>query len=167
QANMRTEELLAQSQSLAEELQAQQEELTETNKRLDEQAQSLQASAIALQQGDKVARSLGRANKATTGRAPAAERGARREGAAAAVAERGGGAEEPRGRERQAPARRERAPARADVEVQERVPGDHVARAAHAAQFAADPGEALVRKSRGEPPREAYGLRQDDLLVGT
>src|SRR5207237_9840386 len=44
QANMRTEELLAHSQSLAEELQAQQEELTETNKRLEQQAKSLQAS---------------------------------------------------------------------------------------------------------------------------
>ncbi|MEK6371103.1 MAG: HAMP domain-containing protein [Acidobacteriota bacterium] len=44
QANMRTEELLAQSQSLAEELQTQQEELTETNKRLEQQAKSLQAS---------------------------------------------------------------------------------------------------------------------------
>ena len=44
QANMRTEELLAQSQSLAEELQSQQEELTETNKRLEQQAKSLQAS---------------------------------------------------------------------------------------------------------------------------
>jgi HAMP domain-containing protein/CheY-like chemotaxis protein/signal transduction histidine kinase len=44
QANTRTEELLTQSQSLAEELQAQQEELTETNKRLEQQAKSLQAS---------------------------------------------------------------------------------------------------------------------------
>ncbi|MDP9360484.1 MAG: HAMP domain-containing protein, partial [Acidobacteriota bacterium] len=44
QANMRTEELLVQSQSLAEELQSQQEELTETNKRLEQQAKSLQAS---------------------------------------------------------------------------------------------------------------------------
>ncbi|HSP15856.1 MAG TPA: HAMP domain-containing protein [Thermoanaerobaculia bacterium] len=44
QANMRTEELLSQSQSLTEELQAQQEELTETNKRLEQQAKSLQAS---------------------------------------------------------------------------------------------------------------------------
>jgi HAMP domain-containing protein/CheY-like chemotaxis protein/signal transduction histidine kinase len=43
-ANMRTEELLAQSQSLAEELQVQQEELQESNKRLEEQASSLQAS---------------------------------------------------------------------------------------------------------------------------
>ncbi|HET8796159.1 MAG TPA: response regulator, partial [Thermoanaerobaculia bacterium] len=50
QANMRTEELLTQSQSLAEELQAQQEELTETNKRLEQQARSLQASEELLKQ---------------------------------------------------------------------------------------------------------------------
>jgi HAMP domain-containing protein/CheY-like chemotaxis protein/signal transduction histidine kinase len=50
QANMRTEELLAQSQSLAEELQAQQEELTETNKRLEQQAKSLQTSEELLRQ---------------------------------------------------------------------------------------------------------------------
>jgi HAMP domain-containing protein/CheY-like chemotaxis protein/signal transduction histidine kinase len=50
QANRRTEELLAQSQSLAEELQAQQEELTETNKRLEQQAKSLQASEELLKQ---------------------------------------------------------------------------------------------------------------------
>jgi CheY-like chemotaxis protein/signal transduction histidine kinase len=50
QANMRTEELLVQSQSLAEELQAQQEELTETNKRLEMQAKSLQASEELLKQ---------------------------------------------------------------------------------------------------------------------
>ncbi|MBE9104169.1 HAMP domain-containing protein [Nostoc cf. edaphicum LEGE 07299] len=43
-ASMRTEELLKQSQSLAEELQTQQSELRETNKRLEEQAQSLKAS---------------------------------------------------------------------------------------------------------------------------
>ncbi|MFN2238953.1 MAG: HAMP domain-containing protein [Thermoanaerobaculia bacterium] len=43
-ASMRTEELLAQSQAMAEELQAQQEELTETNRRLEDQARSLQAS---------------------------------------------------------------------------------------------------------------------------
>jgi hypothetical protein len=35
-ASMRTEELLAQSQAMAEELQAQQEELTETNRRLED-----------------------------------------------------------------------------------------------------------------------------------
>jgi CheY-like chemotaxis protein/HAMP domain-containing protein len=43
-ANTRTEELLKQSQSLAEELRSQQQELTETNRRLEQQAQSLQAS---------------------------------------------------------------------------------------------------------------------------
>ncbi|HUF17584.1 MAG TPA: response regulator, partial [Thermoanaerobaculia bacterium] len=43
-ANMKTEQLLSQSQTMAEELQAQQEELTETNRRLEEQARSLQAS---------------------------------------------------------------------------------------------------------------------------
>jgi CheY-like chemotaxis protein/signal transduction histidine kinase/HAMP domain-containing protein len=43
-ANMRTEKLLAQSQSLAEELQNGQRELTDTNKRLEQQAKSLQAS---------------------------------------------------------------------------------------------------------------------------
>ncbi len=44
EANMRTEELLAQSQSLTQELQIGQQELTETNKRLEQQAKSLQAS---------------------------------------------------------------------------------------------------------------------------
>jgi HAMP domain-containing protein/signal transduction histidine kinase/CheY-like chemotaxis protein len=43
-ANMRTEELLKQSQSLTQELQNQQQELQETNRRLEQQARSLQAS---------------------------------------------------------------------------------------------------------------------------
>ena len=43
-ASMRTEELLKQSQSLAEELQTQQKELTDTNTRLEQQARSLKAS---------------------------------------------------------------------------------------------------------------------------
>jgi HAMP domain-containing protein/signal transduction histidine kinase/DNA-binding response OmpR family regulator len=43
-ASMRTEELLKQSQSLAEELRAQQAELTDSNRRLEQQANSLQAS---------------------------------------------------------------------------------------------------------------------------
>jgi HAMP domain-containing protein/CheY-like chemotaxis protein/GAF domain-containing protein len=56
QANMRTEELLSQSQGLtqelqsqSEELQAQQEELQQTNKELEEQAASLKASEELLQ----------------------------------------------------------------------------------------------------------------------
>src|SRR5947207_1270591 len=43
-ATMRTEELLKQSQALAEELQSRQELLTTTNKRLEQQAATLQAS---------------------------------------------------------------------------------------------------------------------------
>jgi hypothetical protein len=43
-AGMRTEELLKQSQSLAEELRSQQLELTQTNRRLEQQAKSLQDS---------------------------------------------------------------------------------------------------------------------------
>ncbi len=44
EANMRTETLLSQSQQLTHELQSQQEELTEKNRRLEEQARSLQSS---------------------------------------------------------------------------------------------------------------------------
>src|SRR6267142_2708038 len=44
EANMRTESLLEQSQSLTKELQSQQEELKETNDRLEQQAQNLQHS---------------------------------------------------------------------------------------------------------------------------
>jgi HAMP domain-containing protein/signal transduction histidine kinase/CheY-like chemotaxis protein len=44
EANMRTEQLLKQSQALAEELQTRQKELTEGNQRLEEQARTLQAS---------------------------------------------------------------------------------------------------------------------------
>ena len=43
-ANMRTEELLKQTQALTESLQSQQEALTETNKRLEQQTRSLQKS---------------------------------------------------------------------------------------------------------------------------
>jgi HAMP domain-containing protein/signal transduction histidine kinase/DNA-binding response OmpR family regulator len=49
-ANMRTEELLKQSQSLTQELQNQQQELQETNRRLEQQAKSLQASEELLRQ---------------------------------------------------------------------------------------------------------------------
>jgi len=49
-SDMRTEQLLKQSQSLTEELQSQQEELTESNQRLVEQARSLQVSEELLKQ---------------------------------------------------------------------------------------------------------------------
>ena len=43
-----------------------------------------------------------------------------------------------------------------------RVPGEHVARAAHAAQLAADPGQAARRQRRGQPLAQAGGVRRDD-----
>src|SRR5205823_4757750 len=49
-ATMRTEELLKQSQTLANELQTRQAELTETNRRLQEQAKTLQESEERLRQ---------------------------------------------------------------------------------------------------------------------
>src|SRR6185436_10414325 len=49
-ATMRTEELLKQSQTLANELQTRQAELTETNRRLQEQAKTLQQSEERLRQ---------------------------------------------------------------------------------------------------------------------
>jgi HAMP domain-containing protein/CheY-like chemotaxis protein/signal transduction histidine kinase len=49
-AGMRTQELLTQSQNLADELRSQQSELTETNRRLEQQAKSLQASEERLKQ---------------------------------------------------------------------------------------------------------------------
>ena len=55
-ANMRTESLLAQSQSLTEELQKQQEELKDTNQRLKEQAASLKASEELLKEQQEALR---------------------------------------------------------------------------------------------------------------
>ena len=56
-ANMRTEELLKQSQSLTQELQHQQSELQETNRRLEQQAQSLRESERLLkEQQEKLTR---------------------------------------------------------------------------------------------------------------
>src|SRR3970282_1249271 len=49
-ASMKTEELLSQSQSLADDLRSQQHELTETNRRLEQQALTLQASEERLRQ---------------------------------------------------------------------------------------------------------------------
>ena len=108
EANMRTEDLLKQSQSLARELQT-----------------------------------------AAAG-AAANEPAARREGQAAGRAERRSRAEEHRGRTGAPGARRESQAARAHLEVQVRVPREHVARAADAAQQPADPvGPALAATPSG------------------
>src|SRR5262249_45588801 len=50
EANMRTEDLLKQSQSLTTELQSQQDELKQTNDRLEQQAENLQQSEMLLKQ---------------------------------------------------------------------------------------------------------------------
>ena len=105
-ANVRTEQLLQQSQSQAQELQkqsqalqTQQEELQETNEELQEKAEQLERQNRDIEIKNReieMARAL-----------------ARGEGGAAG----------------------------AELEVQVRVPREHVARAAHAAQLAADPVE--------------------------
>jgi signal transduction histidine kinase len=57
EANMRTEELLKQSQALTENLQRQQEALTETNKRLEQQTHSLrQSEELLKKQQDELTR---------------------------------------------------------------------------------------------------------------
>ncbi len=46
--------------------------------------------------------------------------------------------------------------------LQVRVPGEHVARAAHPAELAADPRQAARRQRRREPHAQAGGVRRDD-----
>ena len=106
EANMRTEDLLKQSQSLAQELQSRQQELQQTNQELEEKARLL------AHQNEEVERK----NHGSRAGAP----GAGRKGRAA----------------------------RAHVEVQVRVPREHVARAAHAAQQPADPVRPAVARTR-------------------
>ena len=89
-------------------------------------------------------------------RAAADQRAARTEGPAARRAQRRGRAEEPGDRAGPARARGEGGRARADVEVQVRVPGQHVARAADAAEQHPDPRPA----ARGQPRRQPRAPKQ-------
>ncbi len=125
EANMRTEALLKQSQSLAEELTTQQDELRETNTRLEKQAATLRASEELLKQQQDELKRANEELETKAGQLTHAE-----------VAGRG---QEPRDRAGQAGPRGEGRAARADLEVQVRVPRQHVARAADAAQQPADP----------------------------
>ena len=84
-------------------------------------------------------------------RAAADQRGARLEGQAAGRAERRGRAQEQGSRAGAPRARREGRGAGAHLEVQVRVPRQHVARAAHAAQLDSDPRPAARRKRRRQP----------------
>ena len=150
-ANMRTEELLKQSQSLTEELQTsrrssprptaagaagrslqaseellkqQQDELQQTNEELEEKAELL------AEQNAEVERKNREVEQARAG--------AGGEGRAA----------------------------RADLEVQVRVPRQHVARAAHAAQQPADPvADCSSENPDGNLTDQAGRVRQDDPLL--
>ena len=101
---------------------------------------------------EAVAAARGRAADAAEG-AAADQRAAGAEGAAARRAERGGRAQEPRDRAGAARAGGEGRRAGPHLEVQVRVPGQHVARAAHAAQQHPDPGPAARRQPRAATSR--------------
>ena len=124
---MRTEDLLKQSQSLAEELQSQQEELQQTNAGAGGEGRACSARARTTE-----------VESARTARSSRPRPGPGGEGRAAGP----------------------------DLEVQVRVPGQHVARAAHAAQQPADPGRAALRQPRGQPDRQAGRVRQDHPRLG-
>ncbi len=91
--------------------------------------------------------------------AAADQRAARAEGAAARRAQRRGRAQEPGNRAGAARAGRKGDRAFADLEVQVGIPGQHVARAAHAAQQHPDPRPAAHRKSRRQPVAQAGRIR--------
>ena len=71
--------------------------------------------------------------------------------------------EERRDRARQARAGGAGRAARPDLALQVRVPRQHVARAAHAAEQPADPGQAARRERRRQPQRQAGRVRQEHL----
>ncbi len=95
-------------------------------------------------------------------RAGADQRRAREQGAAAGRAERGGGAQEQGDRVRAARGRGEGRGARAHVPLQVRVPREHVARAAHAAQQHPDPRRAAFGERGRQPDGPAGRVRAHD-----
>ena len=100
------------------------------------------------------------------GGAAADQPGARGKGGPARAPEPGGRAQEPGGRAGAQGARGEGRAARAHVQVQVGVPGQHVARAAHAAQQPADPVRSALPERRGQPDGAAGRVREDDPRVG-
>ncbi len=94
--------------------------------------------------------------------AAADQRRACQQGAAARRAERGSGAQEPGNRAGAPRAGREGGRAGAHVALQVRVPREHVARAAHAAQQHPDPRPAAGRERRHQPEPAPGRVRQDD-----
>ncbi len=99
-----------------------------------------------------------------TGRAAADERGARVEGEAAGRAERRGRAQEQGSRARAPCARRTGGGTGAHLEVQVGVPGQHVARAAHATQLDPDPRPAALREPGRQPAAPPGRIRAEHPL---
>ena len=92
-------------------------------------------------------------------RAAAVQHRAGREGRAAGPAEQRHRAQEHRDRAGPPGAGGTRRAAGAGLALQVRVHGEHVARAAHAAEQPADPGEAAGRQPRSQPDRQAGRVR--------
>ena len=123
EANMRTEDLLKQSQSLARELQSQQEELQQTNAELEEKAKLLADQNVEVE----------RKNSEVEQARQALEEKAKQLILTSLV--------------------------------QERIPGEHVARIAHAAEFAVDPLRPVVEERRRQPHGSPGGIHQDHSLL--
>ncbi len=96
------------------------------------------------------------------GGAAADQRGAPGEGGAARAPEPRHRDQEPRDRDRAPLTRGEGGAARAQLEVQVGVPGEHVARAAYAAQLAPDPVQGAELQRDRQPHQQAGGLGRDD-----
>ena len=99
------------------------------------------------------------------GRAARHQRGAAGKGAAAREREEAGRGQESRNRHGPPRGRGEGRAARADLQVQVRIPRQHEPRAAHAAELAADPVEAAGRQSAGQSQRKADRIRAHDQLA--
>ena len=141
EANMRTEELLKQSQSLAQELQLGQAELQETNRRLELQAQSLQTSEELLKQQQE---ELQQTNQEL-------------EEKATLLSEQKSEVEQKNRADRACPhgTRGQGQTACVELEIQVGVSRKYVARIAHAAQFDADTLEDAFGKRRKQPERKS------------
>ena len=135
-ATMRTEELLKQSQALAEELQSQQEESDQ-----DQQAPGAAGGHAA---------GFRRAAEEPAGAVAADQRRIAGKSRGCWPSRNGGGAQESRGGAGQAGTGRKGRTALAHFEVQIGVPGEHVARAAHAAEQPAHSGQHAGGKSGGQ-----------------
>ena len=158
-ANMRTEELLR--------------AVAEAHAGAAEPVRGAQAPAgraAAVQLGARAAGAHAQAVRGDAqgpaGGAAAGQRGAGGEGESPRRAEQEGRAEERGGRVRTRRARGEGRAAVGLVAVQERVPGEHVARAAHAAQLAAHPRAADVGEQGRQSHAEADRVCEHDPDVG-